>query len=351
MSAINFHTKEISVKLVYYGPGLCGKTTTLQSIYGSLPEDQRPELVSLATEVDRTIFFDFLPVTAFRIREFRVRLQLYTVPGQVFYNATRKLVLNGVDGLVFVADSQRAMRDSNLESLHNLDENLVELGMEAHQVPMVIACNKRDLQYLDSVEEMDRLYNPRRLPLFATVAPAGEGVLECLRALSQLVVNNLIRKGLGGQLDRVASEKAAAEARSSGVASEGAAVAPTPDSLSAVGDMTQGLSEAPNYPASLWPSGRLQQLGQHIERALAAQRWADTIAGSHTLILELSKQWAKQSGHTPEISALPTFLLERGVLGARYRAFLNAVDKTSHGAEVGRHDAMNAYILALESVW
>ncbi|MEK7705037.1 MAG: hypothetical protein AAB426_08770, partial [Myxococcota bacterium] len=127
MSSINFHTKEISVKVVYYGPGLCGKTTSLQMVYNSLPPTQRPKLVSLATEVDRTIFFDFLPVTAYRIRDFSVRLQLYTVPGQVFYNATRKLVLNGVDGLVFVADSQRAMRDSNLESLQNLDDNLAEI--------------------------------------------------------------------------------------------------------------------------------------------------------------------------------------------------------------------------------
>ncbi len=136
MSSINFHTKEISVKIVYYGPGLCGKTTSLQTIYNSLPRDKRPQLVSLQTEVDRTIFFDFLPVTAYRIRDFLVRLQLYTVPGQVFYNATRKLVLNGVDGVVFVVDSQRAMRDSNLESLQNLEDNLAELGLDITRVPL-----------------------------------------------------------------------------------------------------------------------------------------------------------------------------------------------------------------------
>ncbi|MEL6548231.1 MAG: ADP-ribosylation factor-like protein, partial [Myxococcota bacterium] len=195
MSAINFHTREISVKIVYYGPGLCGKTTSLQTIFNSLPVDRRPDLVSLATEVDRTIFFDFLPVTAYRIKDFTVRLQLYTVPGQVFYNATRKLVLNGVDGLVMVLDSQDPMRDSNAESLQNLVENLHELGLELPQVPMVFQYNKRDLSPIMSATEMDRLYNGRQLQRFESVATTGQGVFEALKAISRMVVNDLMRKG------------------------------------------------------------------------------------------------------------------------------------------------------------
>ncbi|MCK5688380.1 hypothetical protein KAI87_03870, partial [Myxococcota bacterium] len=200
MSSINFHTKEISVKIVYYGPGLCGKTTSLQTIFASLPEDKRPRLVSLATDVDRTIFFDFLPIAAYRIRDFTVRLQLYTVPGQVFYNATRKLVLNGVDGLVFVADSQREMRDSTLESLQNLEENLHELGLDLGRIPLVMQFNKRDLREPMPLEEMDRLYNSRKVPVFGTVATKGDGLFDALKTVSQLVVNDLIRKGLGAQL-------------------------------------------------------------------------------------------------------------------------------------------------------
>ena len=124
MSSINFAAKEISVKVVYYGPGLCGKTTTLQYIYSTIGQEKRPKMVSLATDVDRTIFFDFLPVNAYKIRDFLVRLQLYTVPGQVFYNSTRKLVLNGADGVIFVADSQAQAMDSNMESYQNLEDNL-----------------------------------------------------------------------------------------------------------------------------------------------------------------------------------------------------------------------------------
>src|SRR5882757_8534599 len=138
MSSINFATKEISVKIVFYGPGLCGKTTTLQAIYQSIRPEKRPQMVSLATDVDRTIYFDFLPVNAYKIGDFIVRLQLYTVPGQVFYNSTRKLVLNGVDGVVFVADSQGAALDDNKESIANLGENLRELGMAIERVPYVM---------------------------------------------------------------------------------------------------------------------------------------------------------------------------------------------------------------------
>ena len=256
MSAINFHTKEISVKIVFYGAGLCGKTTSLHTIYASLPEHKRPQLVSLATEGDRTIFFDFLPVTAYRIKDFNVRLQLYTVPGQVFYNATRKLVLNGVDGVVFVADSQRLMRDSNAESLQTLHDNLNELGLEAAQVPIVIQFNKRDLADIHTVEEMEQLYNPRHVPAFATVATAGTGVFEALKSISQLVVNDLLRKGLGRQIRE--------QTESVGVKE--------PDGFAAVGDAVREAAKAGPAAAGLWPPGAAATIGARIDAARAAGR-------------------------------------------------------------------------------
>ena len=166
MSGINFHTKEISVKIVYYGPGLCGKTTTLQSIYATLPEERRHRFVSLATEVDRTIFFDFLPVTAYRIREFEVRLQLYTVPGQVFYDASRKLILKGVDGVVFVADSQAARMDANVEAVTNLNENLKEQGYDLATMPYALQLNKRDLPSAVALAELEQALRVKDEPVF-----------------------------------------------------------------------------------------------------------------------------------------------------------------------------------------
>lgn len=197
MSSINFATKEISVKVVFYGPGLCGKTTTLQAVYNSIRPDRRPQMVSLATDVDRTIFFDFLPVNAYKIGDFIVRLQLYTVPGQVFYNSTRKLVLNGVDGVVFVADSQPAALEDDKESLQNLRDNLEELGMSLRRVPYVLQYNKRDIPDCLSIEQMNAELNTDGVPFFASSALGGEGVQDVLRGISRLVIADLNAKGVG----------------------------------------------------------------------------------------------------------------------------------------------------------
>ena len=202
MSSINFASKEISVKIVYYGPGLCGKTTSLHHVYNNILPDNRPKMVSLATDVDRTIFFDFLPVTAYKVRDFLMRLQLYTVPGQVFYNSTRKLVLNGADGVVFVADSQRQARDSNLESYRNLEENLLEQGVKLASLPHIFQFNKQDLADIMSPEELDQELNRYSVPTFVTVATNGKGVLDVLKEISKLVINDLNRKGLGRRLNQ-----------------------------------------------------------------------------------------------------------------------------------------------------
>lgn len=195
MVLFNYTTKELTAKIVYYGPGLCGKTTNLQFIYDSLPGHvKKGKMLSLATKTDRTLFFDFLPIELGRIRGMRTRIQLYTVPGQVFYNSTRKLVLKGADGVVFVADSQQKMMESNIESYKNLDENLQEIGLNLEELPLVMQFNKRDLPNLASVEEMNTLINRHNAPFYEAVATTGIGVEDTLKAITKLVLNHLAAK-------------------------------------------------------------------------------------------------------------------------------------------------------------
>jgi signal recognition particle receptor subunit beta len=178
---------------VYYGPGRSGKTTNLQYVYGRVPEDRRGRMVSLATQTDRTLFFDFLPLELGSISGFTTRFQLYTVPGQVYYNATRKLVLQGSDGVVFVADSQARQLDENVESLQNLQANLLEQGIDVREIPLVLQYNKQDLpsDLILPVEELDEQLNFRMVPAFGAAAVSGRGVFETLRAISERVLRRL----------------------------------------------------------------------------------------------------------------------------------------------------------------
>lgn len=191
MALFNYAKREINAKIVYYGPGLCGKTTNIQYVFNKLSPQSKGKLLSLATQTDRTLFFDFLPVELGEIKGFKTRFHLYTVPGQVFYNATRKMVLKGVDGVVFVADSQRDMMDANLESLRNLKENLAEYELRLEDVPYVIQCNKRDLPGVVPLEEMDRLLNQEKVPLFGASAVDGKGVLPTLTTICKMVLRKL----------------------------------------------------------------------------------------------------------------------------------------------------------------
>ncbi len=191
MALVNHTTREINAKIVYYGPGLCGKTTNIHLIYHRIAPGQRGRLISLATETDRTLFFDFLPVELGTIKNYKVRFHLYTVPGQVFYNATRKLVLKGADGVIFVADSQRAMLDADVESMTNLRDNFAELAVNLDDFPMVIQYNKRDLPDIMTVEEMNAVLNPRNVPFYEAVATTGEGVLKTFTAISKLVLQDM----------------------------------------------------------------------------------------------------------------------------------------------------------------
>jgi len=198
LAQVNPLTRELLVKLVYYGPGLGGKTTSLQRIHQASPPETRGQIVSLATPVDRTLYFDFLPLRAASVRGHHVRLQLFTVPGQVYFNATRKLVLTGADGVVFVADSQRERHDANLESLENLAANLETHGRSLGEIPLVLQYNKRDLPNIMDMEEMDASLNEFGAPAFPTCASDGEGVLSALDALVQAVMDDLEGRQLLG---------------------------------------------------------------------------------------------------------------------------------------------------------
>lgn len=193
MSFINYSSREISCKIVYYGPGLCGKTTNLQYIYAKTNPGAKGKMISLATETDRTLFFDFLPLSLAEIKGFKTRFHLYTVPGQVFYDASRKLILKGVDGVVFVADSQIERMEANLESFDNLRINLAEQGYDLAKVPSVIQYNKRDLPNVVPVDELRRALNPTGLPEYQAVAPTGVGVFDTLKAVAKLVLTELKR--------------------------------------------------------------------------------------------------------------------------------------------------------------
>ncbi len=194
MSFINYAAREINVKIVFYGPGLGGKTTNLQYIFERSSPQQKGKLISLATETDRTLFFDFLPLDLGSVRGFKTRFHLYTVPGQVFYDASRKLILKGVDGVIFVADSQEARMDANVESRRNLDENLKENGFDLKTIPYALQFNKRDLPTAVAVDTMYRVLNFKGEPTFEAVATQGMGVFETLKASAKQVLYELRRK-------------------------------------------------------------------------------------------------------------------------------------------------------------
>jgi len=193
MTFINYASREINCKIVYYGPGLCGKTTNLQYIYDKTNPQAKGKLISLATETDRTLFFDFLPLELGTVRGFKTRFHLYTVPGQVFYDASRKLILKGVDGVIFVADSQVERMDANAEAIENLQTNLKSQGYDLMAIPYVLQLNKRDLPNVASVDEMKKLLLKKNEPIFEAVAAKGPGVFETLKGVAKLVLADLTK--------------------------------------------------------------------------------------------------------------------------------------------------------------
>jgi hypothetical protein len=236
MVQINFAQKSVNLKVVYYGPGMSGKTTNLEIIHQRAPETNRGDLTSISTDGDRTLFFDYMPLDLGTVAGMRTAFQLYTVPGQVYYNSTRKLVLQGVDGIIFVADSSASMVNQNLESLRNLEENLNEYGKSLATLPHVIQLNKRDMPDAMSVEELGRLMNPHNAPLFEAIANTGQGVFPTLKALAASVLKNIMNDS--GQKAAPMSAPAAA---------------PVPPARP--GAPQRSKAPAPNRPAAPYPMG------------------------------------------------------------------------------------------------
>jgi signal recognition particle receptor subunit beta len=231
MVQINFALKEVNCKVVYYGPGLSGKTTNLEVVHSKAPRSNVGELTSIATEGDRTLFFDFLPLNLGPVAGMTTKFQIYTVPGQVYYNSTRKLVLQGADGIVFVADSRRGKMDENLESFANLEDNLKEYGMDITSIPLVMQYNKRDLPDIYTIEELEDKLNKLRSPFFEAVAVTGEGVFPTLKKLSQMVLESLNRQQgsttLKPQKKEAAAAAGAAPKKIAAAASSGASASST----------------------------------------------------------------------------------------------------------------------------
>ncbi|MEJ2720350.1 MAG: GTPase domain-containing protein [bacterium] len=191
MSLINYSSREINCKIVYYGPGLCGKTTNIQYVYNKVAPETKGKLITLATEMDRTLFFDFLPLELGTVRGFKTRFHLYTVPGQVYYDASRKLILRGVDGIVFVADSQSSRYDANIESLYNLHENLEEYNLHVDDLPFVIQYNKRDMPDIIGLGDLEEELNPEGFPSLEAVAIKGVGVFDTLKTVAKGILQKL----------------------------------------------------------------------------------------------------------------------------------------------------------------
>ena len=191
MSLINYSSREINCKIVYYGPGLCGKTTNIQHVYNKVAPETKGKLITLATEMDRTLFFDFLPLELGTVKGFKTRFHLYTVPGQVYYDASRKLILRGVDGIVFVADSQTSRFDANIESLYNLHDNLEEYKLKLSDLPYVIQYNKRDMPDIIDVADLEQELNPDNYPSLEAIAIKGMGVFDTLKTVAKGVLQKL----------------------------------------------------------------------------------------------------------------------------------------------------------------
>jgi len=352
MSSINLHNDEIGIKVVYYGPGLGGKTTSIQYMHKILKPDSRGQLISLATGIDRTLYFDFLPVKLPKIRGFSVRMSLYTVPGQVHYDATRKLVLQGADGVVFVADSQEARHEANVESMENLYENLRIQGMNPSTVPLVIQYNKRDLPDVLPFEVLDRDLNHGKVPAFETRANTGEGVFDALKAITKLVLADLKRKGIYQERERdtgkhpqIGAEDSAATQITIGPEAEGGRPAAREHSalVSAIETHIQQAEPAVEEAAGaapgadisidfshLWKAGPGRDFVVAMERSIVQE---DFIAAAKTAEAALAEPLFDATGPA---SSTAEALLALGVHGGHYVRFKNSVAR----GEPSREDAL-----------
>ena len=361
MSSVNLYAKEISVKIVYYGPGLGGKTSSLQHIHQTMRADARGQLVSLSTGVDRTLYFDFLPIKLPKLRGFTVRVQLYTVPGQVHYNSTRKLVLTGADGVVFVADSQEARREANIESLTNLRENLEEQGSQLDALPYLIQYNKRDLPNGMSVLAMEQDLNPRRMPFFETCATNGRGVFEALKSITTLVLSDLRRRGIwrshapaqepdapmvelrdessARRTNTESSISASLQALTERAAEDAAlpSLRPLqPETVPAAANTIyggEGLS-------SILPAGAARESIVRVEYLLQRHDYAGAVALAARVFAEAAQASATVGNEGPALYALML-----GLAGDRYLRFKAVADRASSGSATSSDAAFALFFL------
>jgi len=356
MATVNSLAREIVFKIVYYGPGLGGKTTTLQHLHATAKPEHRGRLVSLATPGDRTLYFDFLPILLPKMRGMSVRLQLYTVPGQVYYDATRKLVLKGADGLVFVADSQPSRMDANLESLQNLRDNLREQGLELSKVPHVFQYNKRDLDDVVPVDELERALNAHEAPAIKTSAALGDGVYEALETIARLVLEGFERKAptleptFVPRLDEDDGGLSAVLRNINVEPQPQVESVPQPEAIEPEAvDATDDVADAPEFSlAELWPEAE-QHLVRRAEKAIAAGDYVQAIELCNQLVARTFASAAGLFGATeaPRDPAMVPLLL--GLDGRRYLAFRALVRDARGGAEVTARQALQAIAFAAEA--
>lgn len=391
MAALNPLTRELVFKIVFYGPGLGGKTTTLQAIHERTKPEHRGKLVSLATPTERTLYFDFLPVRVPRIRNLNVRLQLFTVPGQVYFSATRKLVLTGADGIVFVADSQQARMDANQESLEDLSGNLAEHGRSLSQIPHTFQWNKRDIEDVVTEGELDRRFNLFAAPTTATVATRGVGVFESLEKITRLVVEAYKAQMPHGESTGIAAldaddlgiEEAVRELAESdrapknspaprtssqtklapALAQQAATVSPVPIPiakevmLSAAPSSSQLPATAEPPPpvpegalsfAAMWPEDERHAV-RRAEAYLAAGDHQNAVLTCDLLVARVLASGASLAGamEAPRDPAVVAVLL--GLPGPRYLSFRSIVRAARRKEEVTARAAMDAFLFALEA--
>ena len=300
MVFFNYATMQMAAKIVYYGPGLCGKTTNLHHIYAKTSPQSRGEMVSLETETDRTLFFDLLPIDVGVIGGFKTRLQLYTIPGQVFYNTTRKLVLKGVDGLVFVADSQLAMLEANVESLKNLRENLAEIGLNLDDIPLVLQLNKRDLPNVHTADTILNALDPDgKYEYTEAVAATGVGVFETLKLISKLTLRTLRRRMTGEEPVKPAPRKSLADVSQFRVGDSPRPSTPAPATpTNAIGSTSAAASSSAGVAASTQASsGGVTTLAEELQTAIDE---VDEVPASDEIVEAASEALTPADGGTPD---------------------------------------------------
>ncbi|MEO6954033.1 MAG: ADP-ribosylation factor-like protein [Polyangia bacterium] len=366
MSSVNLYSREVSIKLVYYGPGLGGKTSSLQCIHRAIKPDARGQLVSLATGSDRTLYFDFLPVKLPKLRGYTIRVQLYTVPGQVHYNSTRKLVLANADGLIFVADSQRDREQANLESLSNLEENLAEQGTSLAEIPHLFQLNKRDAPDVLGVVEMNEALNKHGAPSFETNATTGQGVFESLKSITTLVLTDLRRRGVWRAPPPVNLDQEKLESPPSSQRT------PTTETADSIAASLQALAErnSPSAPelvlqplepeekattraqvargmatfSDLVPPGAARDAIVAVEYQLSRSDYANAVLTAGKLFDEGSFGATGRAGEGPVMRALML-----GLPGDRYQRFREAGER-AQGGSASSEDALFALFFVIDAV-